>query len=260
MWGPSACGRNMAGIGFYLGIAPSKQAMSSKQRMPWVRIGAEGLTIIASILLAFAIDAWWTNRVERDVEAEELARLYDEFSTNRTRIGDSGWQGGAADPSLSIFEMIDEALRQGIEVIDVPDELLAGMIDTPTFEAETPVLDGLVQSGRISIIQDRAILAALSIWERLLRNATDQDINARNLVHEQLIPALIEHGDVGDVIVGKIAGAIPSEGATSIRVDEHLKGLVAQRFERTARVRFALSEAEAAADQVLAAISAAQDD
>jgi len=36
--------------------------MSNADKTPWKRIAVEAVAIVASILLAFAIDAWWENR------------------------------------------------------------------------------------------------------------------------------------------------------------------------------------------------------
>ena len=36
------------------------------KQVPWVRIVAEGIAIVISILLAFAIQAWWEGQGERD--------------------------------------------------------------------------------------------------------------------------------------------------------------------------------------------------
>jgi hypothetical protein len=60
--------------------------MKNTQDIPWIRIVAEATAIRVSILLAFAIDAWWAERLERIAEREELSRLYDEFASNRERI------------------------------------------------------------------------------------------------------------------------------------------------------------------------------
>ena len=40
---------------------------------------AEGFVIVLSILLAFGIEAWWSERGERDAEAEALQGLRDDF-------------------------------------------------------------------------------------------------------------------------------------------------------------------------------------
>lgn len=54
--------------------------------IPWPRIVAEGAAICVSILLAFAIDAWWDQRQDRVEEAQALLSLQDEFEVNRDRL------------------------------------------------------------------------------------------------------------------------------------------------------------------------------
>ena len=53
--------------------------MSQVQSIPWKRIVVEALAIIASILLAFAIDAWWDDRRDRIAEQNYLGSLRQEI-------------------------------------------------------------------------------------------------------------------------------------------------------------------------------------
>jgi hypothetical protein len=46
----------------------------------------EGLTIVLSILLAFAIEAWWDTNRDRKTEARLVNALQAELSTNRDRL------------------------------------------------------------------------------------------------------------------------------------------------------------------------------
>jgi hypothetical protein len=49
--------------------------MTETQSIPWKRLSVEAAAIVVSILLAFAIDAWWDDRNERIEEAEILAQF-----------------------------------------------------------------------------------------------------------------------------------------------------------------------------------------
>jgi hypothetical protein len=49
--------------------------MTDTQRIPWKRLSVEAAAIVVSILLAFAIDAWWEDRNERIEEAEILGQF-----------------------------------------------------------------------------------------------------------------------------------------------------------------------------------------
>ena len=53
--------------------------MQSKQDIPWARITIEATAIIVSILVAFAIDAWWEDRRERQEERDYLSSLRQEL-------------------------------------------------------------------------------------------------------------------------------------------------------------------------------------
>ena len=49
------------------------------QKIEWKRLGIEAIAIAGSILLAFAIDAWWDERKESNFEEETLQALEDEY-------------------------------------------------------------------------------------------------------------------------------------------------------------------------------------
>ena len=56
------------------------------QRLPWGRLIIEGTVIVFSILLAFAIDAWWDGRQVEDAQIERLSRVAAELRSNSERI------------------------------------------------------------------------------------------------------------------------------------------------------------------------------
>ncbi len=50
--------------------------MSESQAIPWKQLAAEAVAIVASILLAFWIDAWWDGSKDRQEEHEILIGQY----------------------------------------------------------------------------------------------------------------------------------------------------------------------------------------
>jgi len=50
--------------------------------LPWTRSLAEGVIVVASILLALTLDAWWSNRQEESARQEWLTALEADFETN----------------------------------------------------------------------------------------------------------------------------------------------------------------------------------
>lgn len=54
--------------------------MKTDNGIPWRRFAVESFVIVASILLAFTIDAWWNNREESRRTRQYLSALDGEFS------------------------------------------------------------------------------------------------------------------------------------------------------------------------------------
>ena len=99
--------------------------MNQIQSIPWKRITVEALAIIASILLAFAIDAWWDDRRDRITERnylaslrqeiaeginlglENLERRQDTIEAHETLIQQT--QGAARAPESELYELISYA-------------------------------------------------------------------------------------------------------------------------------------------------------
>ena len=60
--------------------------MTETQSIAWKRLAIEATVIVGSILLAFAIDAWWEERGERQAEVVLLERLRADFTEIQTAL------------------------------------------------------------------------------------------------------------------------------------------------------------------------------
>ena len=60
--------------------------MTDVQNIRWNRIFIEAAAIVGSILLAFAVDAWWEQRKEANRAEELLSALEDEWVIELSRI------------------------------------------------------------------------------------------------------------------------------------------------------------------------------
>ena len=240
--------------------------MTGNEKIPWKRLAVEAAAIVGSILLAFAIDAWWEERMERRAEAGILDTLQKEFLANYDLLDD--WKErctafcGAERGSNQVYEMINQALAAGVTTIEVSDSQLDELVGAGTFEAETPVLDGLIQSGQLAIVQDQRISSAIATWDRFLRDAVELQVRARQNIDRYLLPALIERGDVGHVVRNHALQLVDEDvdfsGVTTLVIDLEFKGIIAQRSENAIRISFTMDRAQRAAGEVLAAIDAAR--
>jgi hypothetical protein len=227
--------------------------MSTNNSIPWKRISAEGATIVISIILAFSIDAWWDERQERRDEIEILDRLQAELSVNTERIDRvSVFRNRKLDYAVELFDLIDEAQAEGDETIDVPTMMLMHLADSSTFEADIPVLQTLIQSGRLEIIENQNVLSAIALWESGLRNYTEVALRERQNTDNRFLPSLYGRGDVAHVLMrldsSEALRANPDpHDVTTIRIDDRFKALVAERTENARRSSSILEEARMAA-------------
>jgi hypothetical protein len=173
--------------------------MTLNQSIPWPRIVAEGTIIVVSILLAFWIDAWWSERQTRAEESEAISQLVADYRTNAER--------------LKIIRGVHEAaLEAAYEIL-----ARAGMGGQPNNEASTaelvyvalrawtydPVLGGtnsLIQSGRLGILSDNALRVALAGWPDIVEDLSGDEWGENRTTFERIAPYLIAEGAIFDAL------------------------------------------------------------
>jgi hypothetical protein len=138
--------------------------MNQTQKIPWKRISVEAAAIVASILLAFAIDAWWDENVEDKREREILLALLDDLETSKSTI--MQWRNfhvavQASNTKLLNFSLADNPVLTEDEI----DLLLSnlGWFDIrPHFT--TGALNSLIFGGELAVIEDDKLRQMLADW------------------------------------------------------------------------------------------------
>ena len=167
--------------------------MLENQKIPFPRLFAESLAIIVSILLAFAIDAWWDDIQNRKDERLILESLLEEFQ-EKTEV-------------LTFRRTFNEAiLNAARELLRIASESEATvktdeidrLVEIITWmqignEWDTAALNSLIAGGELSKISNRELREKLARWvpvfEQIkLRLRRDGDFNI-----ETLNPFLIRH-------------------------------------------------------------------
>ncbi|HSM08466.1 MAG TPA: hypothetical protein VLA33_05555 [Gemmatimonadota bacterium] len=118
----------------------------------WRRRGAEGLTIVVSILLALAAEAAWGYRGDRAAEREILAGLRVEFAQAESEIRSDL---RAREEILGWTRRL-LAVRAGSAPEPPPDslaEMLSRTLGYRFYTPAHPVLEDLLASGRLELIR-----------------------------------------------------------------------------------------------------------
>lgn len=169
----------------------------SRESVQWLIL--EGTAIIASILLAFAIDAWWEDRTTQQELREHLLILRDDFAFSLETIAER-------------WEFVKQREKSIVEILDVTYDPAAGLdleaLDTrlghlmwhiSSSPIETGGLDGLIASGLIDSIGNLELRKSITLWPgqiRYLQSVLSQDYDT---YYQLLAPYLVDSANIPQI-------------------------------------------------------------
>lgn len=215
----------------------------------------EIVVVVASILIAFALDAWWDSAVERDQERALLAGLRAEFEQNRAPL----------DERISNHERLaagQHALAAVLDAADgdsvtVPDSLLITLLVTPTFDPTLGTLEEAQSSGRTRLIRDGGLRRRLRAWQGLWLDAREEEQWSLQLVQDELYPALARDVALNRLMDegGPWISGTPTEtlraSSTTVPVTAALVNFAKQRGVRSNRAARELRTLRAELDSIV---------
>ncbi|UCC25836.1 MAG: hypothetical protein JSU98_01820 [Gemmatimonadales bacterium] len=164
-------------------------------RASWPRIGAEALAIVGSILLAFAIDAWWDGLQETARQRSELENLAGDFGQAREELLEKRYFHSLI--ASSAREAGSRLATAGSEeVVPIPDTLVLAVLSLPTLDIANATLEELEMAADISAIEDPVLRSALVAWPRVVRDVFNEEATSQRLTEGRLIPLLREAADL----------------------------------------------------------------
>ena len=170
---------------------------SPARQVQWPRFVIEGVVIVASILLAFGIEAWWEGRQEREREREYVGALRQDFDQN--------------------LRLIDEAIadqESGVEMIVLLREQLSGSspsvqrdslnhhfalaFGVTTHQAVPTTYDELVSTGELGLLTNADLRTALGSWSTQLQYTRRIEADALAFRDGVAWFYLVDHTAVGE--------------------------------------------------------------
>jgi hypothetical protein len=167
--------------------------MAEAQRIPWKRLSIEAAAIVVSILLAFAIDAWWDQRQERSLERTALIGLQSEYQNHRALIV----RDKAQHESIiqHVFYLMDATQSGTWKSNEFSiDKSIHFLLIPSTTDFGNGVRNSLINAGHIGIISDVQLRYDLSAWDSVREELIDDQELNRNLVMNIVTPYLTRLG------------------------------------------------------------------
>lgn len=179
------------------------------RRIPWLRVITEGVVIVVSILLAFAVDAWWDQQQLHGAEQHALRGLQIDFRANREELRAviSTHEGYRRD--LARLATLTDAELAAVPG-DSVDIYIRAMQGFRTFDARDGNLDALIASGDLELITDARLRDALVEWRGRIADLSEEAVQVLS-ESQRVIERMGELG--GPWRIGVIASS-PMAGLT----------------------------------------------
>ena len=174
--------------------------MDNENSVQWKRISVEATAIVASILLAFAIDAWWEERKLEATVAGSLSGLANDFAINREALLDVRDRHGRS------ARAIEDILIVGSdpEVELTHDEFYRIMREvsiTRKFSVVSRTYDSLISAGLVEVIPSEGLKTAITEFYNLVERIKNVQEDMQAIQTFVLDPYISKHLDHAALMV-----------------------------------------------------------
>ena len=234
--------------------------MTATQNIPWARLAVEATAIVASILLAFAIDAWWSDREIDQWQTAQLRALRDEFSANLKSLDIIVQTHDSTARSLeSLIAQIRDT--NGAIQVTVSDAALVALVAWRTSDISTGTLDSLLSSGKLAEIENSDIRQSLAAWPSEVGDTQEDEILARDFVQNVVVQSLLGQGILESAyrsrpLPGNLDEEIEADSTTTFSISPELIDLATIRIIHSQMASQSLSQLRVRIRQILEIIDA----
>jgi len=156
-------------------------------------LAIESALIVFSILFAFSLNAWWATQQEQREVRSMLEKLHGEFELNSDRLAfrkASHVKTRNATSTLLSLAGPQAALSLGEDSVRI---LIWESSSAWSFDAADGILNSILSSGRIGLIQNDGLRSALASWPSVVGDIREDEMESWRVMNDQLIPFLDRH-------------------------------------------------------------------
>jgi hypothetical protein len=196
----------------------------------------DAIVVVLSILLAFAIDAWWDDRGERKAEVVLLKRLQADFSEVRSMLEVT--KQDHADTHDACIALLEYKVGEPLPTSPLVDAMVAKVfIASRTFNPGAGAVAAFLNSDSSRRVRNQPLAALLLAWSGLVEELQEEEAQLQKGVSERWTPYLASRTNLGPYIAtyGVLMSGLPAHVAqlsqrTPLTVDEDFVNHVLNRF------------------------------
>jgi len=148
----------------------------------------EIVLVVIGILIALQINNWNEGQKDRVEEQELLNQLQSEFQSNLEQLDQKiDLRNNMLNASLKLLDYVDyPETRQSDSIL----KYIGYTVTAPTFD---PIVNDIMSSGRVQLLQNKSLKEKLSRWTSELVQVTEEEQVWLNYRSNYYTPFLIEH-------------------------------------------------------------------
>jgi len=224
--------------------------MSDPQR--WTNRASEAAVIVASILLAFWIDAWWGERQARVAELSALESLREEAEANRADL-DSILRFNRRDLDRTDRFLVLEPR----EMLPLPSDSVAQWLEaltvTWTYDGDLSATGLFLDSPTQVTVKGREVREVAARWARLVEDAEEEKATFWELgkdVTSQLASRAAPVANQGQGFLNEVTSRLGPSVLAELRADDAFVALVLHKAHYQNIYLFELSLASVVLDSL----------
>lgn len=173
--------------------------MTDSKEIPWKRLTAEGAAIVVSILLAFAIDAWWGERAEKVALVEYLKVIEAELIAGQENadllIAATNEQVSAINRVLSVLASMDSDIHADSFRLD----LGAALYWAAPIEGSHSSVQSFVNSETFGKVENAELISAINEFSASYTQVIQAIELEPSIYFREVIPILKTNADLSDL-------------------------------------------------------------
>ncbi|MRI01633.1 hypothetical protein GH721_13900 [Kriegella sp. EG-1] len=195
-----------------------RQQLLSENKFSEYLIYAIGeiVLVVIGILIALSINNWNQERIQKLEEQTIVKNIHTEYLQNKTilkrRIDEAELCEAALKQLMNIIgKDVDYLKKQNV------DSLLFYAIDPPIFRPSENTISGLIQSGRLELLQNQNLVNLIYVWRRTIKALTDRTIRFTAKLDNEIFPYLSKKYSFKDI---DAYGPLNWKEKSSLKVDK----------------------------------------
>lgn len=204
------------------------------------KLALEGLVVVASILVAFALDAWWDDRQLQQETVEDLVIVEYELAENLrlVQLTIDIMQRVVAESDTLVAELATKPESTIVEIKDT--DLFWAVFINPTLDPSLGGTDAWIEAGRLAGLDSAELRQRLASMRGKVEDVVEEQRIAREVGVHDIYPLLKDLVDDISLVQqlyrdgfharqGTAIQAVPSKGTVAVSNSSALRFLLRAR-------------------------------